>query len=103
MILGLLALLAALAVGAMGGGFSPEEVFQSFPTGVFITLFSVTLLIKLSEENGCFEKLTSAGIRLCRGHHKALPFLIFILSALLSAVGAGNIATIALVAPAALS
>jgi len=103
MILGLAALLIALGWGIGIAGLAPEEVFLAFPISLFLTLFSVTLLMKVAEENHTFEKLTALGVRLCRGHLRALPFLIYLLSALLSAFGLGNIASTALMVPAAIA
>ncbi len=103
MILGIVALLASLAWGVIMAGLSSDEIFGAFPSGLFITLFSVMLLIKVCEENGTFEKLTSVGLKCFRKRQKTLPFIIFFFSALLSALGLGNIATTALLAPPALS
>jgi di/tricarboxylate transporter len=79
------------------------DILSLFPLDLFLALFSVTLLIKLSEGSGVFMRLTDLGLHLCRRRRRLIPFLIFVLTALLSALGIGNIATTALVAPAALS
>lgn len=63
----------------------------------------LSLLIKTCEGSGVFVQLTQLGLRLLRHRHRIIPFLIFILAALLSALGIGNIATTALVAPPALA
>jgi len=63
----------------------------------------VTLLIKLCEEGGVFRRLTEKGLYLCRNRRRLIPFFVFLLAALVSALGIGNIATTALVAPAALT
>jgi di/tricarboxylate transporter len=81
----------------------PLEALSLFPLDLFLALFAVTLLIKLSEGSGVFKRLTDLGLHLCRRRRRLIPFFIFALTALVSALGIGNIATTALVAPAALS
>jgi di/tricarboxylate transporter len=79
------------------------DALSLFPLDLFLALFAVTLLIKFSEGSGVFKRLTDLGLHLCRRRRRLIPFFIFILTAFVSALGIGNIATTALVAPAALS
>ncbi|MBI5759837.1 MAG: hypothetical protein HZA46_15065 [Planctomycetales bacterium] len=77
-------------------------VVAGFPSDLVLTLIGVGLLFTQAQVNGTLDIVALAGVRTCRGHAALLPILFFFLTCLLSASGAGNIAAVALVAPAAM-
>jgi di/tricarboxylate transporter len=80
-----------------------KEVFAGFPAELFLTLTGVTLLFAQAQVNGALDKVAQAAVRLCRGNAAMIPLAFFSLAAAISAVGAGSVATAALVAPMAMA
>jgi di/tricarboxylate transporter len=101
--LGLAALFAALVFGVFASGLTPDQVIAKFPTRLFLTLVSVTLLFAIAETNGTLAIIAERATGLCNGRVRLLPPLIFIFTFLLSALGVGNIAATALMAPTAMA
>ena len=105
---GLAALAAAWIIGTYvaphyGAQIDAATVVAGFPVKLFIDLTGTTLLFAAAQVNGTLGILVEAGVRLCGGHARRLPSLYFLLAALLSAIGPGNIAAAALLAPSALA
>lgn len=100
---GLLSLGLAWALGYYGAHLSIDQIAAGFPTYMFIVLVGVTYLFGLAKHNGTLEKLAQAALHMVRGKPLAVPFLFFLLAAILSAVGASNIGAVALLAPVAMA
>ena len=96
---GLLAIVLAWAVGVYAGGMRPDEVMAGFPTSLFLTLLGVTLLFTQAHVNGTLDRITQRAVRFCRGNLAVMPVMVFALTAALSSIGPGNIASTALMAP----
>lgn len=99
---GLLAVFAAVTIGFYLGDLSVGQVLSFFPSKLFILLLSMTLIFGVAQENGTLEKITQRALYLIRGQEKLLPILIFVLAFLFSALGPGNIAAVAVLAPLAM-
>lgn len=80
-----------------------KDVIAGFPGDLFLTLVGVTLLFTQSNVNGTLGRLSRIALSLCRGNVGLMPIMFFLITAVLSAVGAGNIAAAALVAPMAMA
>jgi di/tricarboxylate transporter len=105
---GFVALALAWVIGvyvapACGRTFTIGEVMAGFPTDLFITLVGVTLLFTLARGNGTLDRVVRAAVRCCRGDAGLIPILFFGLSCGIASIGAGNIATAALIAPLAMA
>jgi Na+/H+ antiporter NhaD/arsenite permease-like protein len=100
---GVLAVALAWIVGVYIGGQSVGTIMGGFPSQLFLTLTGVTLLFSLAQCNGTLERITTHAVTLCRGNRGVIPVMFFLLGALLSSMGPGNIATAALVAPLAMA
>lgn len=100
---GVLAIAMAWIVGVYLGGFPLKQVAAGFPVELFLTLAGVTLLFAQAQVNGTLERLAHHAIRGCRGNAGLLPILFFLFAAGLASMGPGNIATAALLAPAAMA
>ncbi len=74
-----------------------------FPSQLFVTLTGVSLLFALATANGTMAGLSDRLVAATQGRKSALPALIFLSTALIAALGAGNIAATALIAPTALA
>jgi len=104
---GLLGFTLAWGVGvyvapSYGVDLSAKDVVAGLPADLIITLIGVSLLFSEAQTNGTLDQVSRWGIRLCRGRAAWVPVMFFILTALLAGMGAGNIAAVALVAPAAM-
>lgn len=100
---GLLAIAAALIVGAGWGGLKGADILKFWPTSLFMTLLGVTFLFSLAQENGTLEKLTAYAVRLAKGNTALIPWIIFVLVVVITTIGPGNIATTAMMAPIAMA
>jgi di/tricarboxylate transporter len=88
---------------AFGRRFTTGEVLAGFPTDLFVTLVGVTLLFTLARGNGTLDRVVRAAVRCCRGNAGLIPILFFGLACGIASIGAGNIATAALIAPLAMA
>ncbi len=105
---GLLALalawiIATYVAPAFGRRFTTAEVLDGFPAELFLTLVGVTLLFALARGNGALDRMVRVAVRGCRGNAGLIPVLFFALSCGIASIGAGNIATAALIAPLAMA
>jgi Na+/H+ antiporter NhaD/arsenite permease-like protein len=98
---GFVAIAFAWLVGLLAG-MDANQVIAGFPSSLFLTLVGVTLLFTQAEVNGTLERVAAAVTRLANGNAGWVVVLFFLLSMVLSAVGAGAIATAALAAPLAM-
>lgn len=96
---GFLAIVLAWLVGVYAGGMRPEQVMAGFPTTLFLTLVGVTLLFAQAQVNGTLDRIAHRAVQSCRGNTGVMPMMIFLLTATLSSIGPGNIASTALMAP----
>jgi Na+/H+ antiporter NhaD/arsenite permease-like protein len=80
-----------------------KVVVAGFPAELFLTLTGVTLLFGQAQVNGTLERVAHVAVRLCQGNAAMIPLAFFSLAAVISAIGAGSIATAALVAPMAMA
>ena len=100
---GVLSVAMAWIVGVYLGGLPVNTVMAGFPSQLFLTLAGVTLLFAMAQSNGTLSQLTHHAVRVCRGNAGTIPIMFFVLGALLSSMGPGNIATAALLAPIAMA
>ncbi|MEX0715286.1 MAG: SLC13 family permease [Planctomycetaceae bacterium] len=105
--IGLLALSLAWVIGTYvapryGYDYDARTVAGFFPVDLFVKLAGVTLLFSIAQRNGTLQLVTTTGLRACRGKNALVPFMFFILACGLSASGAGNIPSVALLASSAM-
>ncbi len=99
---GILAIAGAVLVGIVLGGMKASEVLGLFPNDLFIILLGVTLFFAMLNSNGTMQGLANRAVHLTGGRVGVIPLYLFIMAAVISSIGAGNIATIAMLAPPAL-
>ena len=100
---GVLAIAFAFIIGVFFGGMRVAKVAAGFPTALFLILVGVTLLFSQASVNGTLDKLARRSVKLARGNVGMIPVMFFFLAAGLATIGAGNIATTALLAPVAMA
>ena len=97
--LGVLALVGAFAVGSWVFGAKTSEVLAGFPADLFVILVGVTYLFAIAKRNGTVDWLVGGSVRAVRGRVAALPWVMFVLSGVLVALGALSPAAVAIIAP----
>ncbi|MFD7502166.1 SLC13 family permease [Streptomyces sp. NPDC059850] len=101
--MGALSFAAAFGVGELVAGFDADQIFAGFPGDLFVVLVGVTYLFALARANGTTDWLVHAAIRLVGGRVALIPWVMFAISGVLTAIGAVSPAAVAIVAPLALS
>ena len=101
--MGALAFAAAFGVGTLVAGFDADSIFAGFPGDLFVVLVGVTYLFAIARANGTTDWLVHAAIRLVRGRVALIPWVMFAITGVLTAIGAVSPAAVAIVAPIALS
>lgn len=100
--MGVLAFAAAFAVGGLALGQTPAELFAGFPVDLVITLVGITYLFAIAHHNGAVDKVVAGAVRMVRGRVAAVPWVMFLIAALLTGFGALGPAAVAILAPIAL-
>lgn len=101
--IGWLAAGAALLLGLGAAGLSLQELWGGFPVDLFLTLVGVTFLFSHAHANGTLEQLVVALMRQVARVPALAPWSIYGIAMILSALGAGNIAATAILAPMAMA
>src|SRR5262245_45588777 len=99
---GFLSIAFAFIIGVLFGGMRATDVAAGFPTSLFLILVGVTLFFSQANVNGTLNKIAKLSVKLARGNIGMIPVIFFFLAAGLASIGAGNIATTALLAPVAM-
>jgi di/tricarboxylate transporter len=101
--MGALAFVAAFVVGTLSVGMDAEEILGGFPAGLVVTLIGVTYLFAIAQNNGTVDLLVRGAVKLVGGHVAAIPWIMFFVTGLLTAIGALSPAAVAIIAPIALT
>ena len=84
-------------------GISDKTVIGYFNNSLFIMLLGIMFLFCIAQNNRTLEILARKAILLCRGKVKIIPIVLFVLGAVISAIGPGLISTTALMAVLAMA
>lgn len=100
--MGVIAFVGAFLVGTLVAGMNAKAIMGGFPADLFLTLVGITYLFALAQNNGTIDWLVKLAVRAVRGRIAAIPWIMFMIAALLTAVGAVSPAAVAIIAPIAL-
>ena len=100
--MGALALVMAFVVGGLYVDMPAAAVLAGFPGDLFVTLVGITYLFAIAQNNGTIDWLVRQAVRSVRGHAAAIPWMMFLVTALLTSVGAVSPGAVAIIAPVAL-
>ena len=100
--MGALAFVGAFLLGAVFLGMDTDDILANFPGGLFLTLVGVTYLFAIAQNNGTIDLLVRGAIKMVGGRVALIPWVMFTISAIITAVGALSPAAVAIVAPIAL-
>ncbi len=101
--MGALAFVAAFVVGTLSVGLDTDEILGGFPAELVLTLIGVTYLFAIAQNNGTVDLLVRGAVTLVGGHVAAIPWIMFFVTGLLTAIGALSPAAVAIIAPIALT
>lgn len=101
--MGALAFVASFVLGVLIMGMKPDAVFEAFPGGLFLTIVGVTYLFAIAENNGTIDRLVQGAVKLVGTKTAVIPWIMFGITAVITAVGALSPAAVAIIAPIALS
>jgi di/tricarboxylate transporter len=99
--MGVLGIVAAFVVGT-AMGVSEDDIFLGFPGDLFIILVGVTYLFGIASGNGTVNWLVHASVRAVGGRVAAIPWVFFLVTAVLTASGAVVPGAVAIVVPIAI-
>lgn len=90
-------------VGGLFSNLAGSAVQKFFPLTLFMLLAGVTFFFGMAQTNGTLQKVTDHALRLCKGNAALIPLMLFAIGTVLTAIGPGNIAVPALMAPLAMA
>ena len=92
---GVIAIALSLILARIAG-ISDKKVIGYFNSSLFIMLLGIMFLFCIAQNNRTLELLARKAISLCKGKVKLIPIVLFVLGAVISAIGPGLISTTAL-------
>ncbi|MDA0170085.1 SLC13 family permease [Solirubrobacter taibaiensis] len=99
--MGLLGIVAAFIVGTAIGT-DEDTIFAGFPGDLFIILVGVTYLFAIANNNGTVDWLVHAAVKAVGGRVAMIPWVMFLVTSVLTMVGSVVPAAVAIIAPIAL-
>ncbi|MFF5989615.1 SLC13 family permease [Prauserella flavalba] len=101
--MGAVAFLGAFLIGTFIYDESADDLFSGFPGDLFVVLVGVTLLFAIAKANGTVDWLIHAGVRAVKGRIALIPWVMFLVTSLLTMVGAVVPGAVAIMAPIGLN
>lgn len=100
--MGALALVASFVVGLTVYHVTVNDILDGFPSSLFVILVGVTYLFALAKNNGTVDWIVHGAIRAVGGRVALVPWAMFLVCAIVTAIGAVSPAAVAIVAPVAM-
>ncbi|GAA1623695.1 SLC13 family permease [Kribbella alba] len=100
--MGALAYVAAWLVGMYSLDLSEKEILAGVSGDLILTLIGVTYLFAIAKNNGTVDLIVSSAVRAVGGRVALIPWVMFAVTALLTAIGAASPAACAIIGPIAL-
>lgn len=101
--MGALAFVGAFLLGSVVLGMSTNDILANFPGGLFLTIVGVTYLFAIAQNNGTIDLMVRGAVRMVGSKVALIPWIMFAITAVITAVGALSPAAVAIIAPIALS
>ncbi len=96
---GFFAILFGYILGSFIVDMRPRDIIGAWPTSTMFSIMAVTLFYNFALVNGTLEKLSGHLLYVFRNYPSLLPFVLFFVATFISAIGAGNFAVVAFMAP----
>ncbi|MCI2420453.1 hypothetical protein MOQ72_23680 [Saccharopolyspora sp. K220] len=101
--MGAVALVAAFALGTTYFGLDTDDVAKGFPGSLLVTLVGVTWLFAIAKRNGTVDRIVGRSVQAVGGRVVLVPWVLFLLAAVITGSGAVSAATNAILAPVGLA
>lgn len=96
---GLLSVTFATLIGLYAADLTLGKIAAFMPTQLILTLIAVAHFFEMARLNGALDRLAGAALSIARGQPAWLPVIFFAITLVFSAIGPGNIAATAMIAP----
>jgi di/tricarboxylate transporter len=100
--MGALGFVAAWLVGMYSLGLTEREIIGGISGDLILTLVGVTYLFAIARNNGTVDLIVRGAVRAVGGRVALIPWVMFAVTAVLTAIGAASPAACAIVGPIAL-
>jgi di/tricarboxylate transporter len=100
--MGALAYVAAWLVGMYSLGLDEREILAGVSADLILTLIGVTYLFAIARNNGTVDLIVHSAVRAVGGRVALIPWVMFGVTAVLTAIGAASPAACAIIGPIAL-
>jgi Na+/H+ antiporter NhaD/arsenite permease-like protein len=100
--MGALAYVAAWLVGMYSLNLDEKEILAGVSGDLVLTLIGVTYLFAIARNNGTVDLIVRSAVRAVGGRVALIPWVMFAVTALLTAIGAASPAACAIIGPIAL-
>lgn len=101
--IGLLAISAAYLIATSMMGISVKELVSYWPLNLFFIIFAVTFFFGFVIANGTMDKIARHVVYMARGMPSLIPFAMYGLVILVSAIGPGHYAVFVFLSPLVMS
>ncbi|GAA1142418.1 SLC13 family permease [Nocardioides aquiterrae] len=100
--MGALAYVAAWLVGMYALGLDEKEILTGVSGDLILTLIGVTYLFAIARQNGTVDLIVHSAVRAVGGRVAMIPWVMFAVTGVLTAIGAVSPAACAIIGPIAL-
>ncbi|RYU08859.1 SLC13 family permease [Nocardioides iriomotensis] len=100
--MGALAFVAAWLVGMYSLGLDEKEIIAGISGDLVLTLVGVTYLFAIAKNNGTVDLIVRKAVQAVGGRVALMPWVMFFVTAVLTAIGAASPAACAIIGPIAL-
>ena len=100
--MGALGFVAAWLVGMYSLGLDEKEIIAGISGDLILTLIGVTYLFAIAKNNGTVDLIVRAAVHAVRGRVALIPWAMFAVTGVLTAIGAASPAACAIIGPIAL-
>src|SRR3954453_11179780 len=100
--MGALGFVAAWLVGVYALGLDEKEIIGGMSGDLILTLVGVTYLFAIARNNGTVDLIVRGAVRAVGGRVALIPWVMFAVTAVLTAIGAASPAACAIIGPIAL-
>ncbi len=100
---GLVALALAYLIGCFVLGMSINELLATFPTKLFLVIFTLALFFNFAVVNGTLEKIAHLLLFRFQKQKEWLPLILYFITALVSGMGAGFFTSVAVMGSIAMA
>ncbi|RBP64964.1 UIT1 family transporter [Brevibacterium sanguinis] len=101
--MGAVALVAAFLLGTFYFSLEAADISAGFPGNLLVTLVGVTFFFGLARTNGTVDHVVNGAVDLVKGRAALIPWVFFLLAAVITGSGAISAATNAILIPVGLA